>query len=186
MKNPQLRCIAVFENEFQAAVMVKISENEGAAVLRKVQSKRARHLGERTVAVVRKGYISFVATPGIVRPNQFVQSIPSMLIRQRGRGVFRRFRYHLPPEKAAEVIPFQCPLRCGDVSIGNVEVRITVMVEVPQIRAPGPAAHLNPGLLADVLKRPIPFVPIERIASRVLLVKRPNVFRSLFLKALLR
>ena len=86
--------------------MVKISENKGAAVLRKVQSKRARNLGERAIAVVRKGYISFMATPGVIRPNQFVQSIPSMLIRQRGRGVFRGFRYHLPPEKAAEVILF--------------------------------------------------------------------------------
>ena len=60
------------------------------------------------------------------------------------------------------------------------------MVEVPKIRAPGPATHLNPGLLADVLKCPIPIVPIERIASRVLLVECPDVLRSLFLKALLR
>src|SRR5258707_3852070 len=116
--------------------MVKIRENKRAAVLRKVQSKRARNLGERTITVVRKGYVSFVATPRIIRPNQFVQSIPSMLVSQRGRRVFRRFRYHLPPEKAAEVISLNLLARRGDVSVGHVEVRIAVMVEVPQIGSP--------------------------------------------------
>src|SRR5437868_13571711 len=166
--------------------MVKISESERAAVLTEVQSKRPRNLGERTVPVVREGYISFMPTPGIIGPNQFVQSVPSVLISQRGRRVLWRFRYHLPPEKTAEVIPFYCPLRGGDVTVVHVEVRVTIMVEVPRVRAPARASHLHPGLPADVLERPVSVVPIQRIASRVLLVKRPDVLRSFLLKALLR
>jgi hypothetical protein len=91
--------------------MVKISENKRAAVLRKIQSKRARNLRERAIAIVRESYVPFVATPGVILSNQFVQSVPSMLVCQRGRGVFRGFSHYLPPEKTAEVIPLYFPLR---------------------------------------------------------------------------
>ena len=112
MKNPHLRSVAVFQDELQTAVMIKISENKRAAVLRKIQSKSARNFRECTIAVVRESYISFIATPGVIRSNQFVESIPSMLVSQRGRCVVRGFCYNLPPEKAAEVIP-RLTLRSG-------------------------------------------------------------------------
>src|SRR4051794_38830701 len=133
MKNPNLWRVAVFQNQFQAAVVIKIGESERAAVIREVQSKRTRHFGERAVPIIRKGYISFIPTPRLIRPDQFIESIPSMLVTQGWRGVVRRFCNHLPPEKAAKIVAVLLPLRRGDVSVGNVNVRIPVVIEVPQI-----------------------------------------------------
>src|ERR1700751_3416335 len=105
-----------------------------------------------------------------------------MLVRRRRRRIRWRLRYHLPPEKAREISAF----RPGDVPIRYVEVGIPIMIEVPEVRAPGPAPHLHPSLLAHILEYSIAAIPIERIAPRVPLVQRPDRFRSLLLKNLLR
>jgi hypothetical protein len=59
------------------------------------------------------------------------------------------------------------------------------VIEIPEIRRPGPTAHLHSSLLADVLKPSIPQVSIERIASRVPPVECADFFRRFFVKALL-
>ena len=132
MKNPQLRRIAVFEDELQTAVMVDICESEGAAILRKIQPERTRNLRKRAIAVVREHHISFMSAPRVVRPDQLIESIPPVLVSQRGRCIFWGFRHHLAPEKTAEITQLRSPVRCSDVPIRDVEVRITIMIEVPK------------------------------------------------------
>ncbi len=60
------------------------------------------------------------------------------------------------------------------------------MIEIPKVRTPGPASHLDPGLLADIFKLPISLVAVERISSRMTPVERSYVFRSSLMKLLLR
>src|ERR1700729_1862709 len=104
-----------------------------------------------------------------------------MLVRQGGGSIVRRFSDHLPPEETCQVVLF----RRGDVSIGDVKVRIAIVIEVPEIRRPGPTAHLNSGLLADVLKPSIALVAIKRIASCVSPIERADLFRRFFMEAAL-
>ncbi len=59
------------------------------------------------------------------------------------------------------------------------------MIEIPEIRRPGPAAHFNAGLMTDVLKRSVSLIPIERITASVPLVEFANIRRRVFVKLLL-
>src|SRR3974390_1772092 len=59
------------------------------------------------------------------------------------------------------------------------------MIEVPEIRRPGPAAHLNGGRAGDILKSSVAEIAIERIAARVALIELANVFRRLLMELFL-
>src|ERR1035441_9154411 len=76
-------------------------------------------------------------------------------------------------------------VRSVRVSFGDIQVGVAVMIEVPEIRGPGPAAHFNAGLTADVLKRSISAITIESAASRMSLVEFADILRRLFVKLLL-
>ena len=104
VQDPQLRRIAVFNDDLQPPVVVEIGQNKGTPVLNKVQSHHARNFAERAIAVVREHHISFIAIPGVVGSNQFVDCIPSMLVGWQRRGIFRRFTHHLPPEETARSV----------------------------------------------------------------------------------
>ena len=67
MQNAQLRRIAIFQNDFEPAVMVDVGEGEGAAVFREVEVDRAGDFGECAVAIVGEHHIPFVAVPGVIR-----------------------------------------------------------------------------------------------------------------------
>ena len=125
-----------------------IGERKGAAVFRKVQADRAGDFGESAVAIVREHHISLVAVPGAIRANQFIERLPSALVSRRGRGVVGRFAHHLPPEEACEI----AAVRRGDIAVGDIEIGVAIMIEVPEVGAPGPAAHLDSGLLADIFE----------------------------------
>src|SRR6266478_308659 len=55
---------------------------------------------------------------------------------------------HLAPEKAVEVVPNAA----RNHSVGDVEVRKTVVIEVPGVAGPGPAAHRRSRFGADICK----------------------------------
>ena len=99
--------------------------------------------------------------PGAVGTNQLIDCVPSTLVGVRGGRVFGRFRNHLPPEETGNFVF----LRPREIPIGDIEIGKTVVVEVPEIGAPRPAAHLYSSLAARVLKAPISGIAIECIAA---------------------
>ena len=98
-----------------------------------------RDFRERAVLVVRVENISFGTVPGCVRPDQFIDGVPSLLI------VRRRVRSSaaISPRPGARRSWKGRAGRPGDVAVRDVQVGIAVVVKVPGIGRPGPAAHFN-------------------------------------------
>ena len=161
--------------------MVKIGENKGAAILNEVQPDGAGDLRKSAIAIVGEHDVSGIAMPRGVGADQFVDGVPSMLVSERRGSVLRGFGHHLAPEEAGEVVAVEG----GDVAVGDIEVRVSVVIEIPEIRGPGPTAHFNAGLAADVFERSVALVPIEGIAARVALVEFADILRGVLVKLLL-
>src|SRR5205085_509007 len=62
-------------------------------------------------------------------------------------------------------------------------VRVTIVVKVPGVRTPRPAAHFHARGVAYVLKLAVSEVSIERITAGVLTIERANIFGLSFVKA---
>ena len=86
LQEPQLRAVAVFEKHFLAAVMIEVGQREGAAILQKIQLHCAGDIGKCSVAIVRVKDIAFVAAPGAVGADQFVDRVPSLFVFVRRLG----------------------------------------------------------------------------------------------------
>ena len=85
-------------------------------------------------------------------------------------------------EKAAEIVA----LWSRDISVGDIEVRVAIVIEIPEVRAPGPASHLDASMIADVFKFSVSLVSVERIAAGMPSVKSAYICRRFFLKDFLR
>src|SRR5215471_14807859 len=117
-----------------------------------------------------------MTVPGCGGPHQFVDGIPSALVAFRRDGRFWRFGNHLPPEEARHV----SLIEAGNVAIRDIEVRKTVVVEVPGIGGPRPTAHFSPGPL--VLELAVSQVPIQRIAEHMPSIQSTSLLRLFAVK----
>ena len=139
LQNPQLRTVAIFQKHFQAAVMIEIGECECPAIFDKIETDRARHVGESSVTIVRVENISFVAAPGAVGPDKFVDAHSSLVHRREKAWLYRRVRDYLPPKETVQIVA----RRPRHHSVGDVKVRKTIVIEIPGVARPGPSAHSN-------------------------------------------
>src|SRR6516162_10130096 len=114
-----------------------------------------------------------MTVPGCVGPHQFVDGIPSALVALRRDGRSWRFGNHLPPEEARHVALIQT----GDVAIRDIEVRKTILVEIPGIGGPRPTAHFSPGPLGRILELAVSQVSIQRIAEHMPSIQSTSLLR---------
>src|SRR2546423_13971874 len=152
-----LGSVAIFQHYLEATVVVYVRQRKSAAIFWKIQADHTRDLAEGAVAVIRVKNISFVTVPRGIRSHQLVDGVPSLFIGP-GRNTFRRrICHHLAPKETREIRRSVLRVfRSRDIAIGDVQIGVPVMVEVPRIRAPGPSTHLNPGIRCDVAEPAVP------------------------------
>ena len=141
--------------------MIKVGQRERTAVFDEVYSHGPGDIGKGSIAIVGVENVSFVAAPGSIRPDQFIESVPSLLVVLRGLRFGRGVRNHLPPEKTVQV----SSRWSRHHAIGNVQVGKTVMIEIPGIARPRPAAHFHSRRTSVILKDPLRFFLSTRIAE---------------------
>src|SRR5579863_212486 len=188
-KNPQLRGIAVLQEHFLAAVVVKIGERESAAILDKIQTHRAGNIGKRAIPIVGVEHIPLISAPGRVRANEFVDRAPSLFIVVRQPGFVWRIGYYLPPKETVQILV----RRTRDHAIRNVKIREAVVVKIPSVARPRPAAIAYSGGNSCVFEgerfrrraAPGSRIPKQRIPHGVFAVERANLLRRLPLKNIL-
>src|SRR5579864_6425601 len=83
--------------------------------------------------------IRLVAIPAIILADELIDGVPSVFVFLGALRPRRRFRHHLPPEKAHQV----WLARSGQHSTSDVEFRRAVVIEVMSIGAPRPTTHLD-------------------------------------------
>ncbi len=71
------------------------------------------------------------------------------------------------------------------VAVRYIKIRISVVIEVPEIGGPRPATHFNSGLTANVFEFAVALILVQRISSRVTLIEFADFFRSFGMKLLL-
>src|SRR4029079_2006475 len=159
----------------------QVGENERTAVVGEVQTSRAGDFGKRSVPVIGIENVSLGPSPRRVRADQFVDGAPSLFVARRRVGIRRRMAHDLAPEKAGDIA------RVGprNVTVGNVQVGVAIVVEIPGVGGPGPAAHLESRLVAHVLKLPVSLASIQRITACVSAVKGADILWVAFVKDLL-
>src|SRR4029077_103052 len=90
--------------------------------------------------------VSFETAPGEVGSNEFVDGIPALLVFMAGAGLVGRISDHLAPEKTVEIVSNAA----GNHSIDDVQVLKTVVIEIPSVAGPRPAADGGPGFGACI------------------------------------
>src|SRR6267143_1347671 len=102
-QNPELWRVSVFQDDFQSPVLVQVGECKRATVVKKIQSNCARDFRERAVVIIRVENIPLTTTPGVVRPDQLIDGVPSLLVLQQRSCILGGFRHQLSPEEARKV-----------------------------------------------------------------------------------
>src|SRR5437764_4243696 len=128
--------------------MVKVRQCKSPAVIGEVNSSEPRYVGKSAVAIVAVGNVPLVTAPRSIGTNEFVDRVPAVFVIGRGRKFCRRVADYLSPEKTRKINL----LAAGNVSVRNMNVRMAVMVEIPRIRRPSPAAKFSARLGCDVAK----------------------------------
>ena len=116
--------------------MIEIGQSKASPILDEIEPGDAGDVRESSVAIIQIKNIPFKAAPGAVRANQFVDGVPTQLVGARRLGALRRIGDHLPPEKTIEIFA----AGAGDHAVGNIKIRETVVIEIPRVAGPGPAA----------------------------------------------
>ena len=180
-QHPYLRCVAILHEDFLAPVVIEIGERERSAILQKIEAHRARDIGKRAIAVVGVEHVSFVAAPTVVGANQFVHHAPALFVAMRRLRFFRRIGNHLPPKIAVQIVSEWA----GDHAVYYIQVRKSVVVEIPGIARPGPAAHRGSALRGYILKDSLAAVAEQAVAHRVFLIHRADAGWGRFAKVCL-
>src|SRR5258707_6382952 len=103
-QDSQLWPVPVFQDDFQPSVLVQVGERKRPAVLKKIQSHYARNFREPAVVIIRAENIPLAPAPEVVRPDQLIDGVPSLLVAQRRCWFLSRFGNQLSPEKTRKVI----------------------------------------------------------------------------------
>src|SRR5215471_3746204 len=112
--------------------------------------------------IVAVKHIPFVSAPGMVRADKFIDGVPGLLVVGRRCQMLRRVSHHLPPEKARELRA----LLSGYVAVRDENVRIAIMIKVPGIRGPGPAAELEVRVPSGIAEFSASQILVEGISAR--------------------
>ena len=112
--------------------MIEIGKGKSPAVIGKVQADGAGNVGKSAVAVVVKENVALIACPGPVGADQLDDGVPAELIRKRGMCIRRRLRNHLLPEEAFQVVG----AGAGNHAVGDIQVRVSVLQEIPGVAGP--------------------------------------------------
>src|SRR5882762_9693314 len=99
--------------------------------------------------IVRIEDIALVAAPGAIGTEEFVERAPSLLVfggRFRSAGGVCN---DLAPEKAVEVVSWRAVIGSGDHAVGDIEIGKAVVIEIPGVAGPSPAAHFDSGRSGD-------------------------------------
>src|SRR5882757_1497783 len=95
--------------------------------------------------IVRIEDVALIAAPGAIGTKEFVERAPSLLVFGRRLGFGGRVGNDLTPEKTVEVFVWKAAVGSRDHAVGDVDVRETVVIEIPGVAGPGPAAHFDSG-----------------------------------------
>src|SRR5207249_9525913 len=163
------------ENDFKSPVVVNISQRKRTTFIEKIQSNNARNFGKRIVAIVGKENVPLKAIPRRVGSNEFVDRVPSSFVIGRRTGILRRLGHYLPPKEAGDVRP----TGARNIAIRNIEVSVAIVVKVPGIGRPSPAAHFHSGWPSHVLKFAVPLVAIQRVTGHVTAVAGSDLLPNL-------
>jgi len=79
-QNTHLWSASVLQNQFQPAVVIKIGERERTAVFNEVEPYRGRYIREGAIPIVGIENVPFIAAPGAVGADQFVDCSPALFV----------------------------------------------------------------------------------------------------------
>ena len=161
--------------------MIEIGERKCPTILHKVQAHGAGYVRKCAVTVICVKHIALKPTPSAVGADQFVNSVPSLFVVVRRLGFVGRIGNHLAPEKTIEV--FARSTR--DHSIGDVKIGKTIVIKIPGIARPRPAAHPNASGATCIVERTVAVIPEKRVPNRVLAIHCAHFFRCGLLENLL-
>jgi len=123
--------------------------------------------------IVGEQSVSLVAAPGMVGTDEFADCVPAAFIGKGRSGSGWRIANDLAPEKAGKFLR----LDAGDVAVRDVQVGKAIVVEIPAVGRPGPAAHIDSGGAGDILELAIAEIFVKRIAGGVAAIERFYVLR---------
>src|SRR2546430_2696024 len=69
LQNSELGTGAIFQNDFKTAIVIQVSQSEGAAVVEKIEAGNSGEVGEGAVGVVCVEDVSFESVPRVVGAN---------------------------------------------------------------------------------------------------------------------
>src|SRR5580693_10691633 len=84
LQNSQLRTVAIFQENFQTAVVIEICQRERPSILEKVQTQDARYIRKCSISIVRVENVPLEPAPGTISADQLVQRVPPLFIIMRG------------------------------------------------------------------------------------------------------
>src|SRR3984893_9147209 len=161
--------------------MVEIGKHKSSAVFHAVKPDDSGNIRECAVTVVEVENIAFEATPRAVGANQFVDGVPTLLILVVWLRLLWRISDDLAPKKAVQVFG-RFP---RNHSVGNIEVQKTVVIEIPHVAGPRPAAHRRFRARTRIRETPVAGILKQGVARGMFAIEVANRFARLFLKILL-
>src|SRR5262245_55967432 len=123
-----------------------------------------------------------MAAPGAAFADETVNSDPTIFIGSRSGSSFRRGRHDVSPKEASKI----GLLGTGDESVDDIEIVEAVIIEIQEIRAPGPPAHFHTSGQSNIFETPVYQVAKQGISPSMALVKRLDKLRLLRLEQVLR
>ena len=79
--------------------MIEIGQAKSSSVFHEIHANYSGDIGKNSVAIIGIKNISLVAAPGAIGSNQFIDCIPSLLVRLGSASFVGRARHYLSPEK---------------------------------------------------------------------------------------
>ena len=158
LQKPQLRTITIFQEYFQPPIPIEIGEGEGPTVLQKVQAHHAGNIGKSPIPIVRVEDVPFKSAPRAVGADEFIDCGPSLFIIGRRLGFRGGVGNHLPPKKTVQILFSGWAHRSRDHAIRDVEIGEAVVVKIPCVARPRPAAHFNSSGSGRILKSAVALI----------------------------
>src|SRR5271165_6075677 len=132
---------AIFQQHLNSAVVIEIGQSKSSAVLDEIKADNSGNVRKRSVVVIQIENIPLEPAPGPVRTNQFVNGIPSQFVSASRARIIRRIGHHLAPEETIQI----SAIGTGDHPVGNIKIRETIVIEIPSVAGPCPAAYRSSG-----------------------------------------
>ena len=144
---------AIAQPHVQVAVLIPIGYSQRAAVIDKIQSRDRRRVGEPRPAAIQVDAVGLETAERVALSQHAIGGLQGISIRKQrfaggvlwmGRG--RCLRHDLSPNEASQVVRNDI----AHEAVGDDQIGPAVVCQIDKFGGPGPTAHLDGFVLADV------------------------------------